>query len=59
MTKYRVQVRAITSAGLSTSPAMVELTTGVSLGKYQIIEQYHLPARNTLPFQYRQNQASS
>ncbi|CAF1002480.1 unnamed protein product [Adineta ricciae] len=30
-TKYRVQVRARTIAGLSTSPAMIELTTNVSL----------------------------
>ena len=33
-TKYRVQVRARTIGGLSTSPAMIELTTNVSLGKY-------------------------
>jgi hypothetical protein len=33
-TKYRVQVRARTIAGLSTSPAMIELTTNISLGKY-------------------------
>jgi Fibronectin type III domain len=33
-TKYRVQVRARTVAGLSTSPAMIELTTNISLGKY-------------------------
>jgi hypothetical protein len=32
-TKYRVQVRAQTSAGLSTSPAIIELTTNLSLGK--------------------------
>ncbi len=38
-TKYRVQVRARTVAGLSTSPAMIELTTNVSLGKYSIIEK--------------------
>lgn len=31
-TKYRVQVRARTVAGLSTSPAMIELTTNYSLG---------------------------
>ncbi|UJR16314.1 hypothetical protein I4U23_003220 [Adineta vaga] len=30
-TKYRVQVRARTVAGLSTSPAMIELTTNISL----------------------------
>lgn len=59
LTKYRVQVRAMTSAGLSTSPAMVELTTGVSLGKYKIGEQYRLPPMNTLSFQYHQNQTSS
>ncbi len=33
-TKYRVQVRARTIAGLSTSPAMIELVTSFSLGKY-------------------------
>ena len=32
-TKYRVQVRASTIAGLSTSPAMIELTTNYSLSK--------------------------
>jgi len=32
-TKYRVQVRARTSVGLSTSPAIIELTTNQSLGK--------------------------
>jgi hypothetical protein len=32
-TKYRVQVRARTSVGLSTSPAIIELTTNLSLGK--------------------------
>jgi len=32
-TKYRVQVRALTSVGLSTSPAIIELTTNLSLGK--------------------------
>lgn len=32
-TKYRVQVRARTIAGLSTSSAMIELTTNISLGK--------------------------
>jgi hypothetical protein len=31
--KYRVQVRARTSVGLSTSPAIIELTTNLSLGK--------------------------
>ena len=31
-TKYRVQVRARTMVGLSTSPAMIELTTNMSLG---------------------------
>ncbi|CAF4581480.1 unnamed protein product, partial [Rotaria magnacalcarata] len=31
-TKYRVQVRARTVAGLSISPAMIELTTNYSLG---------------------------
>jgi hypothetical protein len=34
-TKYRVQVRARTVAGLSTSPAMLELTTNRSLGKHR------------------------
>ena len=37
-TKYRVQVRARTVAGLSTSPAMMELTTNVSLSKYFIFK---------------------
>ncbi len=32
-TKYRVQVRARTSVGLSTSPAIIELITNLSLGK--------------------------
>lgn len=32
-TKYRVQVRARTSVGLSTSPAIIELTTNLTLGK--------------------------
>jgi hypothetical protein len=36
-TKYRVQVRARTVVGLSTSPAMIELTTNISLGRYSII----------------------
>ncbi len=36
-TKYRVQVRARTIAGLSTSPAMIELTTSFSLGKYEFL----------------------
>lgn len=31
--KYRVQVRAKTSVGLSVSPAITELTTNLSLGK--------------------------
>ena len=31
--KYRVQVRARTSVGLSTSPAITELTTNLTLGK--------------------------
>lgn len=31
-TKYRVQVRARTSVGLSISPAITELTTNLSLG---------------------------
>jgi hypothetical protein len=31
--KYRVQVRARTSVGLSTSPAMIELITNLTLGK--------------------------
>jgi hypothetical protein len=31
--KYRVQLRARTSVGLSTSPAIIELTTNLSLGK--------------------------
>ncbi len=38
-TKYRVQVRARNIAGLSTSPAMIELTTNISLGEYQILEK--------------------
>ncbi len=38
-TKYRVQVRARTIAGLSTSPAMIELTTNVSLGKYEFVDK--------------------
>jgi hypothetical protein len=33
--KYRVQVRAQTSVGLSTRPAIVELTTNQSLGKHR------------------------
>jgi hypothetical protein len=33
-TKYRVQVRAETAVGLSPSAAMIELTTGVSLGQF-------------------------
>jgi hypothetical protein len=32
-TKYRVQVQARTSVGLSTSPAIIELTTNLSLGR--------------------------
>ena len=32
-TKYRVQVRARTLAGLSASPAMIELTTNSSMSK--------------------------
>ena len=32
-TKYRVQVRARTSVGLSTSPAIIDLVTNQSLGK--------------------------
>lgn len=31
--KYRVQVRAQTSVGLSTRPAIIELTTNQTLGK--------------------------
>ena len=31
--KYRVQVRAQTSVGLSTTPAIIELTTNLSVGK--------------------------
>ncbi len=34
-----MQVRARTIAGLSTSPAMVELITYISLGKYEILEK--------------------
>ena len=37
-TKYRVQVRARNIAGLSTSPAMIELTTNFSLSKYSMTE---------------------
>ena len=32
-TKYRVQVRARTSVGPSTSPAIIEITTNRTLGK--------------------------
>lgn len=35
-TKYRVQVRARNVAGLSTSGAMIELTTNLSLGKTEV-----------------------
>ena len=43
-TRYRVQVRARTLAGLSTSPAMIELTTNFSMGKDR-----HRAERNTFP----------
>lgn len=45
-TRYRVQVRARTVAGLSTSPAMIELTTNISLGKHVMLERCSADKKN-------------
>ncbi|CAF4450127.1 unnamed protein product, partial [Adineta steineri] len=42
-TKYRVQVRARTSIGLSTSPSIIELTTNISV----------VPSKPTFTVTYR------
>lgn len=48
-TKYRVQVRARTSVGLSTSPGIMELTTNLSLGKEKSSEN-NLEEMNSILF---------
>lgn len=47
--KYRVQVRAQTSAGLSTRPAIIELTTNQTLGKINKHEDKMAKSSRSVP----------